>query len=71
MLFIICYKYVKQKLYKLKNKNMEEIKKLIGELAPELATGDVNYHHSVLIKMVKIINLQQELLTKLIKEDEN
>jgi len=71
MLFIICYKYVKQKLYKLKNKIMEEIKKLIGELAPELATGDVNYHHSVLIKMVKIINLQQELLTKLIKEDEN
>ena len=50
---------------------MEEIKKLIGELAPEIATGDVNYHHSVLIKMVKIINLQQELLTKLIKEDEN
>lgn len=50
---------------------MEEIKKLMGELAPELATGGVNYHHSVLIKMVKIINLQQELLIKLIKEDEN
>ena len=55
----------------IKNKIMEEIEKLIGELAPELATGDVNYHHSILIKMLKIINLQQELLTKLIKEDEN
>jgi flagellar basal body-associated protein FliL len=26
MLFIICYKYVKQKLYKLKNKNMIVVK---------------------------------------------
>ncbi len=45
---------------------MEEIEKLIGELAPELATGDVNYHHSILIKMLKIINLQQELLQSLV-----
>ena len=52
---------------------MEEIKKLIGEVIPEISTGDVNYHHSVLIKLVKIINLQQEQLEQILKEkkDEN
>jgi hypothetical protein len=54
-------------------KIMEEIKKLIGEVIPEISTGDVNYHHSVLIKLVKIINLQQEQLEQILKEkkDEN
>ena len=46
---------------------MEEIKKLTGEVMHEILTGDVNYHHSVLIKLVKIINLQQEQLEEILK----
>ncbi len=48
---------------------MEEIKKLMGEVIPEISTGDINYHHTVLIKLVKIINLQQEQLEKILKRE--